>query len=514
MRLRSPMMNPEAYNTAQRQSIVGVLLIFISSLYKLFRMFWALGAYLLLSGPSSTTLIYIAIGLVFLGVLTLIYSYLYYLKFVFYIDYNREEFVLEKGIFSTENTAIPFDKIQQVYFKRSILQRIIKVYSLVIDTAGSNQKEVEIKAISGEDANSLSKILLKAKAEKTESQQLEGEATETEENNEVFWTHKVGILTLLKIGISTNYLRGLSLVFAFVMTIYNRVNTYFKDRMEDVEVYFDQFSGVLQSVGYIAVLFVLLLLLSISITIIEVFIKYYGLKIQQNKDKMEVEMGLKTNTKVSLQPRRLQLMRIKTNPVQERFNLYEAQISLSSSENEFQKNKIKIPGLGNEIVKKIKYFLYPESSKSSFSTTFRPDKLLLFRKISLAMLPVLIFLAFWHFTAYINLQLWTVLVLAGLYIIVALTLQILAFKARKLIVTEEFLQKKTGFWNKTEETLELFKIQSISVKQPIWYRRKNLVNVVFHTAGGDLRFYAVKTDVLEYVNYVLYKAEASSKNWM
>ncbi|MGM0933262.1 MAG: PH domain-containing protein [Bacteroidota bacterium] len=507
------MMNPEAYSTTQHQSIAGILLIYLSSLYKLFRMFWALGAYLLLSSPSKTTLIYTGLGLLVLLVLTLIYSYLYYRRFIFYIDYEREEFILEKGVFSTENTAIPFDKIQQVYFKRSILQRLIKVYSLVIDTAGSNQKEVEIKAISGEDANRLSKILLKAKSEKTEAEQFGEESTIEGEGQEA-WTHKVGVFTLLKIGISTNYLRGLSLIFVFVMTIYNRINTYFEDRMEDVEVYVSQFSGVLQSIGFLAMLFVLLLLLSISITIIEVFIKYYGLKIQQNKDKMEVEMGLKTNTKVSLQPRRLQLMRIKTNPVQGRLNLYEAQISLSSSENELQKNKIKIPGLGKEIVKRIKYFLYPESSESSFRTTFKPDKLLLFRKISLAMLPVLVFLSLWYFTDFIKLQFWAVLVLAGLYIIAAVSLQILAFKARKLIVTEEFLQKKKGFWNKTEETLELFKIQSISVKQPIWYRRRNLVNIVFHTAGGDLRFYAVAKEVLPYINYVLYKAEVTSKNWM
>ncbi|HEY9185885.1 MAG TPA: PH domain-containing protein [Salegentibacter sp.] len=508
------MINPETYSTARRQSKPGILLIYLSSLYKLFRMFWALGAYLLISGPSKTTLVYAGFGLLVIGVVSFFYSYLYYRKFVFYVDYERKEFVLEKGIFSTENTTIPFDKIQQVYFKRSLLQRLIKVYSLVIDTAGSNQKEVEIKAISGKDANRLAKILLKAKSEKPDALQGEGDLEKQEENNEVFWTHKVGFLRLLKIGISTNYLRGLSLIFAFVMTVYNRINTYFKEQIEDVEVYFNQFSGVLQSIGFLTVLFVLLLLLSISITIIEVFVKYYGLKIQQNKDKIEVEMGLKTNTKVSLQPRRLQLMRIKTNPVQERFDLYEAQLSLSSSENDLQKNKIKIPGLEKEVVKKIKYFLYPGSTESSFSNTFRPNKLLLFRKMSLVMLPVLVFLTLWYFTAFITLPLWAVLVLSGLYIIVAGSIQILAFKARKLIVTEKFLQKKTGFWNKTEETLELYKIQSVSVKQPIWYHRKNLINVVFHTAGGDLRFYAVTKEILPSINYVLYKAEATSKNWM
>ncbi|SKB37642.1 putative membrane protein [Salegentibacter holothuriorum] len=505
-------MNSKAYNTAQRQSIAGILLIFISSLYKLVKIFWAMGAYLLLSGPSKTTLIYTAIGLVVLTGLTLVYSYLYYRKFIFYIDYEREEFVLEKGIFSTENSAIPFDKIQQVYFKRSILQRVINVYSLVIDTAGSNQKEVEIKAISEKDANKLLEILLKAKSEKVEENQIEEEKLEP--GNKEVWTHKVDILTLLKIGISTNYLRGLSLVLAFVMGIYNRINTYFKDQIDDVEVYFSQFSGILQSIGYLILLFLVLLLLSISITIIEVFIKYYGLKIQQTKDKLEVEMGLKTNTKVSLQPRRLQLMRINTNPVQKRFNLYEAQISLSSSENELQKNKIKIPGLGKEIVKKIKSFLYSESSGSQFRTTFSPDKLLLFRKISLAMLPALIFVVLWYFTALVSLQLWAVLVLAGVYIVAAIAIQIFSFMARKLIFTEDFLQKKKGLWNKTEETLELFKIQSISVKQPIWYRRRNLVNIVFHTAGGDLKFYAVSNDILRYINYVMYKAEVSKRNWM
>ncbi|MGY5850525.1 PH domain-containing protein [Salegentibacter sp. F14] len=506
-------MNSNPYSTTQHQSAVGILLIYLSSIYKLFRMFWALGAYLLISNPSKSTLIYAGLGVLVIGVLTMVYSYLYYRRFIFYIDYKREEFILEKGVFASENAAIPFDKIQQVYFKRSVLQRLIGVYSLVIDTAGSNKKEVEIKAISREDANRLSEILLKAKSEKSQAEQLSEEPVSERENQEV-WTHKVGIPTLLKIGISTNYLRGLSLIFAFVMTIYNRINTYFKDRMEDMEVYVSQFSGVMQSIGFLAILFVLLLVLSISITIIEVFIKYYGLKIQQNKDKIEVEMGLRTNTKVSLQPRRLQLMRVKTNPVQQRLNLYEAQISLSSSENELQKNKIKIPGLRKDIVAKIKYFLYPESSKSSFQTSFCPHKLLLFRKISLLLLPLGVFLAFWYFSSFIPLASWAVMTLSGLYILAGVGILFLAFKARKLIFTEEFLAKKTGFWNKTEETLELYKIQSISVKQPIWYRRRNLVNVVFHTAGGDLSFNAVTKAIVPYVNYVLYKAEASPKNWM
>ena len=64
------------------------------------------------------------------------------------------------------------------------------------------------------------------------------------------------------------------------------------------------------------------------------------------------------------------------------------------------------------------------------------------------------------------------------------------------------------------EILELYKLQSITINQPIWFRKRGLYNLVFHTAGGDLSFPLVKEEVLKNLNYSFYKIETSHKAWM
>jgi putative membrane protein len=506
-------MSPEAFSLPQRQSILGVVLIFLTTLYRFLRGFWVLGVYFLLSNPSSATVLYVILGLVALAVVTLGYSWFYYRRFLFHIDYTREEFVLQKGVFSTEDIAISFDKIQQVYLKRSLVQRVINVYSVVIETAGSKEDEVSIKAVSRENARLLTDILMKAKKEAGEpaDEPDEEEGPEIAKPQAKLWIHKLDVLTLLKIGISSNYGRGFALVLAFFATIYNELNSFFRDYEEEFSEYYEQVPDFTQSVSLMIVLFVILLIISILITVLEVFIKYFGLKLVQTRESLDLEMGLKTNTRVSLQPRRVQLMQVVTNPVQQAFNLYESRIALASSDNVLQKKKIKIPGLGKETVGKVKTFLYGEM-ETSFERIIRPHRLMLLRRIFIVFIPLAIsyFILWWY--PYTTVQFWALM--AALYLILALPYQFLRFKSLKLIFTDDFLKKKQGVWTSREEVFESFKMQAVTVKQPFWYKRRNLYNLVFHTAGGDVTFKAVNREVLPYINYLLYKVESSGRKWM
>jgi putative membrane protein len=506
-------MSPEAFSLPQRQSILGVVLIFLTTLYRFLRGFWVLGVYFLLSNPSSATVLYVILGLVALAFVTLGYSWFYYRRFLFHIDYTREEFVLQKGVFSTEDIAISFDKIQQVYLKRSLVQRVINVYSVVIETAGSKEDEVSIKAVSRENARLLTDILMKAKkeAEETADEPDEEERPEIAKPQAKLWTHKLDVLTLLKIGISSNYGRGFALVLAFFATIYNELNSFFRDYEEEFSEYYEQVPDFTQSVSLMIILFVILLIISILITVLEVFLKYFGLKLVQTRESLDLEMGLKTNTRVSLQPRRVQLMQVVTNPVQKAFNLYESRIALASSENVLQKKKIKIPGLGKDTVSKVKTFLYGEM-ETSFEQIIRPHRLMLLRRIFIVFIPLAISYLILGWYPYTTGQFWALM--AALYLILALPYQFLRFKSLKLIFTDDFLIKKQGVWTSREEVFEAFKMQAVTVKQPFWYKRRNLYNLVFHTAGGDVTFKAVNREVLPYINYLLYKVESSGRKWM
>ncbi len=501
------------FSTPQRQSGIGVLLIFLTTIYKFVKGFWVLGVYFLLKSPGGRILFFVGLGISILAIFALIYSYWYYRKFLFHIDYSKEEFMLQKGVFSTEDIAVPFDKIQQVYLKRSILQRIINVYSLVIETAGSSDKEISIKAISKEKADKLSALLIKVKKDaaiaETETEELEDPA-----NKEVLWTHKLNFSDLLKIGFSTNYLRGLALIFVFFSTIFNELRPFVEDYSEDLDEQLEQIPGLLESVGVFVIIAIMMLLLSMIITVVEVFIKYYGLKLQQSKNSLELEMGLKTNTKISLQPRRIQLLQVTTNPVQKWLNLYEARFSLASSENTLEKSKIKIPGLGEKTVEKIKSFVYANTNiEVRLEKTFLPDRILLFRQMFQSVfLPIALSVFFPIFTDFIAFNTWTVMV--GIYLIIGIIWQLKLFSSKKLQISDDFLRLKSGVWNKKEETVETYKLQSLSVIQPIWYKKRNVCNITFHTAGGDVSFRAVDKKIVPYLNYILFKIETASKGWM
>lgn len=153
-------MNRSDFYKPHRQAKAGVILVFGNSLYQLVKNLWFLGIYFFMKEQTPQTIMLSIVGALILLVLALGYSILYYLKFTFFIDPEREEFVLQKGVLSSETISLPFDKIQRVNFKRNLLQRIIGVYSILIDTAGSKEEEVEIKALSKAKAEELSEILM------------------------------------------------------------------------------------------------------------------------------------------------------------------------------------------------------------------------------------------------------------------------------------------------------------------------------------------------------------------
>ncbi len=502
-------MNPNIFEGPQRQSIIGILLIFLTKIFNLLKGFWAIIIYFLFTGPSALTLIYIVTGLVAILILVLIYSYFYYRKFLFHVDYKNQEFVLEEGVFNTENIAIPFDKIQQVYIKRNILQRLLNVNSFVVVTAGSKQEEISIKAISHETANQLLAILIEVKDKYSEK------VSDSKSTNDIskdqFWTHELSFLTLLKIGISTNYLRGLVLIVAFFTTIFNEVRTVSDVHSETIQNYLRELPGPMESVSIFILIAIVVLFLSVLITVAEVFIKYFNLKLTQTKDSLELEMGLNTNTKISLQPRRVQLLQVITNPVQKWMNLYQVRISLANSEDELQKSKIKIPGLDKATVQNVRSFLYTDQYNGDLET-FSPDKILLVRRLVIAMVPAIISYFAVLYVDAISFTTWFFMFV--LYTVIAVVWQILMFRSLRLILSDDFVYKRFGVWNKTEKRFEMYKTQSISIYEPLWYKKKKLVNIIFHTAGGDISFRAVSKNILPYINYMFYKIESDSRSWM
>ena len=498
------------FSEPQRQSSVGLILIFATSLYHIARNLWVVIFYFAIGEFTSKTILIAGVALILILLLSLGYSVLYYLKFKFHIDEKNEEFVLQKGVISTDVINIPFQKIQQVNFRRNILQRIIGVYSVIVETAGSQDKEVEIKALSKESANALSnRLMAHAEEERAvaQTEELTPEEVQEKKTSKAIpdWEHKVSLATLIKLGLTSNYLRGVGIIIAFYFTLREQFMFHeeLSAQLQEPEEFFAQGKFIL---------IIFLLLVGMLFTVGETVVKYFGLHLQKFRDNLQVEMGLRNNTRVNLRASRIQLLQVLTNPIQKKMDLYQVKISLASSENDLEKNQIKVVGLPPTVVSQVKEYFYKINIREDF--LILPSKFLLWRRISRAMIPLVIVSVFLFFYArLVTVELFVAI--AAMYILIVAIYNFLYYKSLKLSVSQEFLIKHSGVWLKKEEYLEIFRLQAVSVTQPVWYKKRGLVSVIFHSAGGDISYPMVKKEEIQpLLNYLVYKIESTEKPWM
>lgn len=117
--------------------------------------------------PSEVPLLLLVIGLCVLGFLLVVgivflvqwwsYRHLYY-------QLGAEEFNLYSGIFNKKRVHVPYQRIQSVDQRASLLQRIFGVCTVSIDTAGgSNNKAVQVPYVSKTQAEELRRELFARK---------------------------------------------------------------------------------------------------------------------------------------------------------------------------------------------------------------------------------------------------------------------------------------------------------------------------------------------------------------
>ena len=218
------MPNTSLFVDFSKQSPKGIIVIYIRLLYILVKTTWFL-LFLFIqrfSKFSEETLVYIYVGFALLLFFLLVRAYLIYKKFLFKIDDGH--FVLKEGIIKKKNTSVSFDRIQNVNFKQNLIQQFRKVYEVSIETAGSNETEIAITALSYETAGALKKELSKAKP----SSEIVKEIKEKP-------LLKINFKELLKVSLTENHLQNLMIFAVLVIGVLQQLKDVFKSlNKEDV----------------------------------------------------------------------------------------------------------------------------------------------------------------------------------------------------------------------------------------------------------------------------------------
>jgi uncharacterized membrane protein YdbT with pleckstrin-like domain len=498
----------QEFKQPQRQSSIGVLLMFVDTLQQWGRALWPiLVVYVFKFDELNKT--YLFTGLSVLLVAIGVVAYLKYLNFTFYLDNENEEFVINEGILNKTKTIIQLSKIQQVNINQSLLQRIIGVYELDVDTAGSSKKEGKIKAISHPLALALKARLIENEKIETDSEKLEiGSQTETAVEHP-FMT--ISFLSLLKVGITSNYVRSLGLILAFFATIYENSKSFLTSSDFDekkLDAYLDK-SAAIQSV----LIIVFLLLCSILIiNLIRVIFRYFGYKIARQNGSLLLSFGLLSTKSTIIKPEKVQIVTISRNFFQKKMNILELKIKQATSgEKEERKSVIEIPGCNEKESVEILNLLFLKTPEKGIM--LKPDfRKLVFMIFLSIVVPLSGFLAF---VKYIEPRFLEFAYVVPLYVFFVGSVVYFGFRNNRLFINDDFIIKQSGAWDVDNKIIELGKIQAITTSQLFWHKSADIGSITIHTAGGNIAFQLGNySEIKRYVNLWLYELETSNSNWM
>jgi putative membrane protein len=492
------------FSEFSKQSPKGIIVLYFKQIYTTLKLFWILLFFAIkdFSKFSKIGENYIYLGILVVLLFFLIRAFLIYKNFLFKIDNNH--FILQQGIISKTNTSIPFHRIQNINFKQNLVQQIINVYEVSIETAGSTDTEIAIKALNFEDAKNLKSVILDSKEI--------NESVVKQSTEKPFL--KISILELFKVSLTENHLRNLFLFFAILLGFFQQIQQ-IADSFGETET-LDGF--IKDSTNAVSTSFILVLTLLVFLTItafitsfVRIFLVHFNLSAYLKKDAFEINQGLFTKKSIILKKQKIQNITVSTNPLKRLIGISYITFKQAVSGKINHKNEkvIKIVGCKKNQVDDVKTNLYQfkdiEAQDKMYPDTYYKNRVYLFNLLFLVIIYVSIYIFTEPFFLY---SLVLILPIYGFLIQKKI-------KKRFYKLNEEMIVVGNGMIETHHTYLELFKVQSIKLKQTIFQQRSNVTDLILQTASGKITVPCLSySKAIEMYNHILYKVETSHKSWM
>ncbi|UGS20039.1 PH domain-containing protein [Flavobacterium cyclinae] len=494
------------FSQPQRQSLPGILVMFANSLQKTVRALWPMLLIWLVKFDSLNKLVFFG-SVAGVVLIIAIISYLQYLFFTFHIDEENGEFVIQKGVLNKTRITIQLHKIQQVNINQSLIQRIVGVHKLEIDTAGSDKKEASISAISHELATILKERLINHSQQET--------SDFTDENREDIIPIsfiKIGLPSLIKIGFTSNYIKSFALIFVFFTTIIENLQQLNTEVIDEDKVtnYLDTLP-IIYSFLLVVGFFIGLILV---VNLVRTILKYFDFTIQKSKQAIILSYGLLSTKNTLLNPNKVQKIKVTQNYFQKKLDVTTIGIHQASSDVQKvkEKDQIEVPGCTEnerDAILKLLLGQLPQKEKM-----YLPNwRKLAVNSFFFLLLPIVITLFLNQITEFVTWKEW--ILYTSIFTVFTSILLWYSFKNYRLFVSNEFVIKQNGAWDIDTTFIEPYKIQAIETQQFFWQKATNIGSVTLSTAGGTVSFTTGNfTEIKQLVNYWLYQVESWEKNWM
>lgn len=491
----------------QRQAPLGVAIMFVQNLRRAISFFLAVILVNFGGNFKYLGMSYQEWGIL-MAVFFLIYSILQYQKFFFYV--SGDHFVIERGVLKQEKINVPFGRIQSVNTTQNILQRILNLVGLKIDTAGSVQQEINIPALSRDYAQALRDFLMEKRYEHEKDPSEASPTAESIPKQQRSPLLRLSIADLFKVGFTQNHLRSGLVLFAIVNGYVWEFEEYL---IKPFEPYLEETAETFVGKGFILFPIALLAFAVISVitSLISTILRYYDFRFYLGSEGLDIESGLLSRNSFNVPYEKIQYFIWESNPLRRLIGYRTLKVKQAGTQALNERKLIGIPGLKSKALLRVIHTMYPDR-KTSVYTYYSPHRLLFIqRTLWLVLLPstILAGLIFYQ-----GLEFWFYLPLL-LMLVFGVWLSYHYWLSVKLRVNASYLEIRRGFVFPKRLLIPNFKLQNLSINQSFLQRWRGLSTIHFHTAAGTIRVsHLPEKESLALYNYLLFCIESRSDKWM
>lgn len=410
---------------------------------------------------GTAWLVLIAVGVLAAVGVSLGYAVAYYRRFEYAL--TSDTFDVSWGVFSRRDREIPYRRIQNVSISRNIVQRLVGIAEVRVETAGGDQSaEVHLRYVSDAEARRLQEAITDRKREA--GPETADDLPEEEEAGEELFAITSRELALLGVVSFDLRLVGLVLVAAT-----------FLDPSTLSEVFV-----AIPAVALAPVAIVAIYLVGAIVGGIVAVTNYYDFRLHRLRDELRYQRGLLQQFSGSIPFEKIQSMSIEENVLARRVGYASLHIETAGySPNETSGSQTAIP-----LAKADRVTRLAGSIEAFDPPTFsRPPKRARRRYVgrySLAILGLTV--------VAVGLEVVDVLPFAWYYPLALLVLTPVAahLKWRNLgyDLQEDHVITRAGFWNRRTFVVPYHRMQTVFQRQTIFQRRWNLASVRIDTAGS------------------------------
>jgi len=388
--------------------------------------------------------------LVILGVLallTLFWGILYWRTFTYVIE--EGEFRVQKGVLIKEKKYIPLEKIHSIDFSENILHQLFDVVQVRIQTAGGMEPEVQLTAVTKEEAERLKKEILSWNKESAPQEEIDVMVDQE---------RKITTRELVMTGLTSG---KIGIIFSGVITLIS----FLSENFEEVD-FTDFLPRFADWQGYM-VLGAVVLLITWLISVIYTIILYGNFTIQRKEDKLFIRYGIIERKQFTISQFRIQSVKMVEGLLRQPFGYVTLHLVYAGGAFEQPRNVLLFPLIKKDKVHVFLETFLPEYAESvAFQGLPARAKRRYILWNTLPLLPVIgVLIYFFSGWGLLSLLLLTMGWIFG-------TLKFrdagFALKGNKMVLRRRSFARITGI-------IPLQRVQSHTLEQSYFQERKDLV---------------------------------------